>query len=284
VASPGSLTNDTAPWRPVTWPGVVSSVPGTPVVTVLRWPGDAGLLEQFDHLGIPRLLLVDPDADPPALTDPLSDWIRLPAEERDVQARVSCLGLRAGRDVIVPVLDGACRLSFRGAWAPLSPIEYCLRAMWWTTSVTSPGEPTPWARPRRPRRPGCGRCPTPVSTRSRCWRTSRSTPRAGSASARVSTRCRCAWPGAGSRSAWAPRRWRPSPTARSWPATNAACIRAPRTWCWTTTSRSWSASRAPCPGRPRWPRPGRPARSATPTNGSGRRPAARWATGPAPGR
>ena len=134
MASLGSLTNDTAPWRPVTWPGVVSTVPGTPVVTVLRWPGDAGLLEQFDHLGIPRLLLVDPAADPPALTDPLSDWIRLPAEERDVQARVSCLRLRAGRDVIVPVLDGACRLSFRGAWAPLSPIEYCLASARWSSS------------------------------------------------------------------------------------------------------------------------------------------------------
>ena len=126
MVSPSWLTNDTAPWRPVTWPGVVDTMPGTPAVTVMRWPRDAALMDQFEHLGIPRLVLVDADADPPVLTDALSDWIRLPAEERDVQARVSCLRLRAGQDFVVPVLDGACRLSFRGAWAPLSPIEYRL--------------------------------------------------------------------------------------------------------------------------------------------------------------
>ena len=33
----------------------------------------------------------------------------------------------------------------------------------------------------------------------------------------------------------------------------------PRSWSWTTTWRSCGASPARCPGRPRWPRPGRPA-------------------------
>ena len=72
--------------------------------------------------------------------------------------------------------------------------------------------------------------------------------------------------------------------AGSWPATSAACTRAPRTWCWTTTWRSSSASPGPCPAPPPWPRPGRRGPSAPPTSGSGPRPAASWATGPAPGR
>jgi hypothetical protein len=98
----------------------------TPVVTVLRWPGDAALMEQFDHMGLLRLFLVEADADPPVLTDLLSDWVRLPAEERDVEARLCLLRHRAGQQVVVPALDGSCRLSFRGAWVALSPIEYCL--------------------------------------------------------------------------------------------------------------------------------------------------------------
>ena len=36
---------------------------------------------------VPRLLLVAPDAAPPAVDDEIEDWVRLPADARDVEVR-----------------------------------------------------------------------------------------------------------------------------------------------------------------------------------------------------
>ena len=133
-----------------------------------------------------------------------------------------------------------------------------------------PAAPTPWARPRRPRWRGCGRCPTRRSTRPTVL-----------ASVRVDTKGRICvrqsfysvpggpGPAQRRRSASAPRRFEVVADGKVVARHDRACTRAPRTWCWTTTWRSWSASRAPCPARPPWPRPGRAGRSAPPTSGSG---------------
>ena len=62
---------------------------------VLRWPSDPNRRRELADLGIPRLLLVDSDAPPPVCTDPLEDWIRLPSDERDIDARMNALRARA---------------------------------------------------------------------------------------------------------------------------------------------------------------------------------------------
>ena len=87
--------------------------------------------------------------------------------------------------------------------------------------------------------------------------------------------CRCGCPPPPSRSS----------TGRSWwPGTSASRASTPRSWSWTTTWRSCATSPARCPEPPRWPRPGRPARSPPPTSGTGTPPAASTATRPGPGR
>jgi DNA-binding response OmpR family regulator len=100
--------------------------PGTGFpVAVLDWPRERHVAEHLAALGRPRLLLVAEGAEPPYVDDLLEDWLRLPAEERDLRARVAALRRRAGL-AEAPVFDGDCRLSYRGAWAPLSPIEFAL--------------------------------------------------------------------------------------------------------------------------------------------------------------
>jgi len=44
--------------------------------------------------GVPRLLLVEPGTTPPASIDVQEDWIRIPADERDLWARLQRLTLR----------------------------------------------------------------------------------------------------------------------------------------------------------------------------------------------
>ncbi len=104
----------------------VSAVPGdrsTPVV--IRWPAEEGRRAELASLGVPRLLLVDRDASPPLCSDPLEDWIRLPADERDIDARMDGLRARAPAwaPSIRPELDGHGRLLRGSRWVPLSPTE-----------------------------------------------------------------------------------------------------------------------------------------------------------------
>ncbi len=77
--------------------------------------------------GKPRLLLVEPDADPPITTDPYEDWVRLPAHERDIAARV--LGLSGRLSPPKPLVDENNRLLFSGQWVALSPIEARMAAV-----------------------------------------------------------------------------------------------------------------------------------------------------------
>jgi len=101
----------------------VSSVHPLGVVLV-NWPEHADQLTALAQAGLPRLLLVAPDADPPASVDASEDWVRLPADERDIAARVLRLTSRAEPAAPEPpVLDGNGRLFFRGSWVALSPIE-----------------------------------------------------------------------------------------------------------------------------------------------------------------
>ena len=72
--------------------------------------------------GRPRLLLVPFGCDPPITEDEFEDWVRTPADPRDVQARVDTLLTRATRSV-QPHLDEDGRLHVGERWIALSPIE-----------------------------------------------------------------------------------------------------------------------------------------------------------------
>jgi len=92
-------------------------------VVVLRWPEDAADVERLAVSGVPRLLFVQPGADPPEGGECEEDWVRLPADDRDVAARLRALTRRAGRHQTVPEVDGEGRLLHRGRWVALSPID-----------------------------------------------------------------------------------------------------------------------------------------------------------------
>jgi DNA-binding response OmpR family regulator len=60
--------------------------------------------------------------DPPVCDDELQDWVRIPSDPLEVNARVQALQLRAAR-LRTPSLDESGRFAVGGRWIPLSPIE-----------------------------------------------------------------------------------------------------------------------------------------------------------------
>jgi two-component system OmpR family response regulator len=93
-------------------------------VVLVRWPAEAMRRAQLATRQVPRLLLIEDEAVPPDPADCLEDWIRVPAAEIDVRARVSSLAGRADRHVTAaPTLDGDGVLRFGGTWVPLPPVE-----------------------------------------------------------------------------------------------------------------------------------------------------------------
>jgi hypothetical protein len=97
------------------------------VARVLMWPRDRERLVAARREGVPRLVLVDAAASPPAGSDILEDWIRLPATDDDIRWRVENLELRAvGRSDQRPVLDPEGLLRHEGRITVLTPIEHRL--------------------------------------------------------------------------------------------------------------------------------------------------------------
>ncbi|MGH9182566.1 MAG: winged helix-turn-helix domain-containing protein [Acidimicrobiales bacterium] len=98
-------------------------------VAVLRWPSQRhrrGRLRRQRH---PRLLLVEGGSPPPEPSDCLEDWIRVPADEADVRARVEALEVRARHHrPPAPVLDNDGVLRVGEAWVALPPVEARLAA------------------------------------------------------------------------------------------------------------------------------------------------------------
>ena len=98
-------------------------------VVLLRWPAEAGTRDRLCVTGEARLLLVEADQTPPALVDCLEDWIRVPAPEEDVRARVDALTVRCqAHEHSAPGIDDDGVLRFRGRWASLPPLEARLTA------------------------------------------------------------------------------------------------------------------------------------------------------------
>jgi DNA-binding response OmpR family regulator len=79
--------------------------------------------------GQPRLLLLEDGAPPPDIGESLEDWIRVPADEVDLRARVEGLLRRiVGPEATVPELDGDGVLRAGERWVSLPPVEARLTA------------------------------------------------------------------------------------------------------------------------------------------------------------
>lgn len=93
-------------------------------VAIVRWPDEASRRERLSLAGGPRLLLVEVGADPPSLLDCLEDWVRVPAAEDEVRARVHALSVRrAAHHHDAPGIDPDGVLRYRGRWVSLPPLE-----------------------------------------------------------------------------------------------------------------------------------------------------------------
>ncbi|MCP4223266.1 MAG: helix-turn-helix domain-containing protein, partial [Actinomycetia bacterium] len=77
---------------------------------------------QLAASGAPRLLVVAEDSAPPLVSDPLEDWVRLPARDEDIEARVRTLAKRAVQ-ISAPSIDDDGVLSFDGYQVALPPVE-----------------------------------------------------------------------------------------------------------------------------------------------------------------
>src|SRR5262245_56053204 len=93
-------------------------------VVLVRWPEDEPSRARLRDSGVPRLLLVALATSPPAIVDELEDWIRVPADEVDLHARVEALDRRArARTAVLPDLDENGVLRMGAGWVPLPPVE-----------------------------------------------------------------------------------------------------------------------------------------------------------------
>ncbi len=97
--------------------------PPTSIVQLVRWPDDATRRDELADAGIPRLLLVPERVPAPRLLIGLEDWIRVPADERDLFLRIDRLARRYRTPLAsAPVLDDLV-LRNADAWVALSPTE-----------------------------------------------------------------------------------------------------------------------------------------------------------------
>jgi DNA-binding winged helix-turn-helix (wHTH) protein len=61
---------------------------------------------------------------PPLVDDPLEDWVRIPAPDADVRARLDTLSMRFRlRATEAPTLDDDGVIRRNGAWVSLPPVE-----------------------------------------------------------------------------------------------------------------------------------------------------------------
>lgn len=98
-------------------------------VVLLRWPMERSRREELAAVERPRLLLVESGASPPLIESPLEDWIRVPADDADLRARVDTLARRVNEVARTrPELDPDGVLRFGGGWVSLPPVEARLTA------------------------------------------------------------------------------------------------------------------------------------------------------------
>lgn len=93
-------------------------------VALLRWPDEQARRQRLSLAGGPRLLLVEDGAPPPPVIDCLEDWIRVPAPDEELKARVDALTTRrAAHHHDAPGIDDDGVMRYRGKWVSLPPLE-----------------------------------------------------------------------------------------------------------------------------------------------------------------
>jgi hypothetical protein len=95
-------------------------------VAVLYWPAESEEAERLDREGLPRLLLVDPEATPPTSGSCLQEWLTLPVSELELQTRLVNLAKRAASHPRRPTVDEFGQLTHRGNSLFLSRIDQLL--------------------------------------------------------------------------------------------------------------------------------------------------------------
>jgi len=98
---------------------------------MVRWPAEEARLAEIRIAGQARLVLVPEGVAPPLTSDPLEDWVRLPASDEDVRARVRVLEDRArgAEEANIPELDENGLLRLGGHWVSLPPVEHRLMSV-----------------------------------------------------------------------------------------------------------------------------------------------------------
>ena len=93
-------------------------------LAVLPWPEQDAERRAMARAGLPRLLLVDNDAEAPVVVDDVEDWIRMPAPDADVRARIARLEAR-WREMTVspPRVDDDGTMHFAGRRVDLAPVQ-----------------------------------------------------------------------------------------------------------------------------------------------------------------
>ncbi|HEY4331329.1 MAG TPA: helix-turn-helix domain-containing protein [Ilumatobacteraceae bacterium] len=83
----------------------------------MQWPRDEALRTNLARAGIARLLLVAQDADPPEVIGVNEDWIRVPADERDIVHRAQRLSQWVAHLASERLVIDANRIAHRGGAA-----------------------------------------------------------------------------------------------------------------------------------------------------------------------
>lgn len=97
-------------------------------VELVAWPGEVDRRDALAAEGRPRLLLVAPGVAPPNCIDPLEDWVRLPGDPVDIEARRSLLCRRWAPPASQPALDEDGVLRHGRRLVILPPVEARLAA------------------------------------------------------------------------------------------------------------------------------------------------------------
>jgi DNA-binding response OmpR family regulator len=92
-------------------------------IVALRWPAQANEARRLGALGVPRLLLVPPDADPPAGADDLEVWLRLPPDGGQIEERLCMVARKAASADRTVRLDEFGRLFVGQRWIAFSEIQ-----------------------------------------------------------------------------------------------------------------------------------------------------------------
>ena len=98
-------------------------------VALVRWPVEKDRRARLVDESVPRLMLLEDGAGPPEPIDALEDWVRVPASEIEVSARLAGLAIRARLLTdVAPVLDQDGVLRCGDRWVSLPPVEARLTA------------------------------------------------------------------------------------------------------------------------------------------------------------